>query len=697
MPKTDSHTIRRIKFGLNVSVAVLAALGLVVLLNWIAARQYVRADLTRGGSYSLSEQTQAVLDKLGEGYRIVTLIPDSADALDEDTAMVYRRVRDMADEYGRYTDHLKVEHLDPRSDISKAESLNQAIAETFKDELEPVREAIRLGQDALQQVLPINQQLVAVLTEGLNDDSSPAAGQVETLYQAAATSCSRFRQTAEQASRQAEELMNQVLVNYAGIKEQFEKTLTDYDAVLGVITQRANELVKSSEIDNADKERLLQAIDLCKQAQSILKAPMQKMAEAEDAPKYNQVFYGLSGGASVVLIGPGKVKVVPVSEMWRQDARNFEETGRVQPQYLIEEKLTGALLSMTLEQPPLVVFVLSDSGAALGPQGHYQNVARRLESADFDVTQWNPSGQVSAMGQPTPPMPRPEPEPGQKVVWVVLPTYGNPMGNPMMMGANARQQIADLLKERVEAGDAAMVMLAPDPSAPFGLPNPITEWLNDQWGITAQTDRIILQEVPQSNRRMRTVLQFLIDTWPTHLPITAALDGMQAAFQIACPLLLGEVEGVKHYPLIEIKGERLWAHTDLSSTQAVQNAKFDESTAAPQFTIAVASEKDNARLVTIAEQAWASDDITGLGLLGPGTAELTGAMLPGNSELFVNCVFWLAGLEDLIAASPRTQDVPRVNRMTPEALWWHQTILLAGLPASALVLGLGVWWVRRRA
>jgi ABC transporter family protein len=690
--QTDSHAVRRIKYGISVTISVLAAVGLVVLLNWLAARQYVRTDLTRGGSYSLSAQSKAVLGKLDDGYRIVTLLPSNSQVADEDRALVYRRVRDMTDEYARYSEGLTVEHLDPRSDITRAESLNAAIAETFKDELTPVVDAIDQGRAALDVIKPINTKLVSVLTAGLNTETDRAETRVQQLFRAAATSCTSFGQTAEQAGRQADDLMNQVLVNYAGVKDQFAEVFTDYDAVLGVIIQSAGQLVRSSETSNAEKELLLEAIELCKQGQAALADPLVKIGEAEDAPRYHRVLYGLAGGESVVMLGPGRVKVVPVSEMWRQDMSNAEGDGPAQPQYLIEEKLTGALLSMTLEQPPMVVFLLSGTGAALGPQGQYNIVGQRLDNADFRVTQWNPAGQVSAMGQPTPPMPRPEAEPGQKTIWVVLPT---PTANPMMM-ANPRQQIADLLQERLAAGDSAMIMLAADPNSTFGVANPITELLGT-WGVTAQTDRIILQEVQESNRRSATVLQFMIDTWPDALPITTALNGMQSLFQIASPIITRDDNGATHYPLVEVTGNRLWTHSDLTSPEAVQRAKFSEADSAPSFTIATASERDGKRLITIAERVWASDDMTGYGLFGPGTAELTGAAVPGNSELFVNSVFWLAGLEDLIAASPRSQDVPRIRPMPPHTLWWHQTALLAGMPAAALALGLCVWWVRRRA
>jgi len=694
-PTPDSHAIRRAKYALSLAVAVIAAVGIVVFVNWIAARQYLRLDLTANRSYSLSAQSKAVLNQLDGSYRIVTLLPDKAEAQSEQAALVYGRVRDLADEYARYASTVDAEHIHI-SDVPKAEDLNQAIITAFEDELAPLIEAIDQGRSGLEKSQAVNKELIAVMMAAVNDENVASDSPAFELFQAAATRCKQFEQTAEQTLDQIDEWMDQVLLNYTGIKDQLQGVLTDHDAVLGVITNRADQLVRGDATENAVKETLLEVIELCKRAQATMKSPLKQMSLTEPAPRYNQVFLDLSSGASVVLLGPGKVKIVPVSEMWRPDMQAYRDQGVTQPQYLIEEKLTGALLGMTIEQPPMVVFVLSGTGAALGPQGRYNTVAQRLKSADFTVTQWNPAGQMSPMGQPTPPMPRPQAQPGQKTIWVILPTPDQSMNNPMMMAANPRQQIADLLIERTEAGDSAMVLLAIDPASAFGVTNPITDWLAT-WGLTPQTDRIILKQVQLANRQTDNVGFFLIDTWPGALPITTALSGMQGVVELASPILVGNDDMTTHYPLIELTERRMWTHSDLSSQQAIADAKFNEADSAESFTIGVASEQDGKRLVTVATPAWAGDSITGLGLLGPGTAEMFGSRFPANSELFVNSVYWLAGLEDLIAASPRSQDVPRINPMTASTLWWHQTALLTGMPATAILLGLIVWWVRRSA
>ena len=691
----DSHAVRRAKFSLYLTGAVLAAIGIVIFVNWIAARQYMRLDLTQNRSYSLSDQSRTVLNRLDGEYRIITLLPDGSETSSEQALLVYDRVRDMADEYARYADNVSTDHMHI-SDIADAGSLSEAIIEAFESELAPMIKAIEQGQAALRDTQQINKQLLDVMLAAVNDESLSTASPAFKLFQTAAARSKQFDEDATRGLDQAEELMDQVLLNYTGVRDQLQSALTDYDAVLGVIINRADQLVDSTEVDNATKEILLEVIDLCKQAQAGLKEPLEQMQLAEPAPRYDRVFLDLSSGASVVMLGPDKVKVVPVSEMWRPDAQAYQDQSVQQPQYLIEEKMTGALLSMTIKQPPMVVFVLSGTGSAIGPQGQFNTVAQRLESADFVVRQWNPLGQMSPMGQPTPPQPRPEAEPGQKTVWVVLPTPNQQMNNPMMMAANPRDQIASLLKERVDAGDAAFVMLSVDPASTFGVANPITDWLST-WGLTPQLDRIVLNEIALSNRETENVGYFMVDRWPDSLPVTTALAGMQGVFELTSPILTGKTEGVTHYPLVQLKEPRMWTHNDLSSQQAVGNAKFTEEDSKDTFTVGVATENDDKRLVTVATPAWASDPIAGLGMLGPGTAEMFGARFPANSELFVNSVYWLAGLEDLIAASPRSQDVPRIKPMSEGALWWNQVILLVGMPLAALVLGLAVWWTRRRA
>ena len=75
---------RRSTNALMVLVAVLAAVGITVIANYVVYWQYrglspetrswVRYDLTSTRRYSLSEQSRAVLDQLETEHRIVTML-----------------------------------------------------------------------------------------------------------------------------------------------------------------------------------------------------------------------------------------------------------------------------------------------------------------------------------------------------------------------------------------------------------------------------------------------------------------------------------------------------------------------------------------------------------------------------------------------------------------------------------------------
>ena len=61
-PPTLRH--RRLVIGANVLVQIVAVLALVVMVNWLASRHYLRFDWTKSGYYKLSEKTKQMVAKL---------------------------------------------------------------------------------------------------------------------------------------------------------------------------------------------------------------------------------------------------------------------------------------------------------------------------------------------------------------------------------------------------------------------------------------------------------------------------------------------------------------------------------------------------------------------------------------------------------------------------------------------------------
>lgn len=681
---------RRLRFGLNVTVAVAAAIVLVVLVNWISYRQYIRIDLTATRQYSLSPQTEMVLKSLDQDYRIVAL-------LREDSAYL-QRASDLVDEYGRYGKHVSVEHINPGLDIAQRDRFQRQLLERFTDELEPVRTAVEAGRETMAKV---GEQVAAVLPALKEVAESPelADGQIKQFTQSVMAAFKRIESELAAADETLETAVNDPLPDYDKARSDAMAVLQQLDqGVLTVAIERFKKFADQSTTPRTIANGLLGVVKQLEVSQQTALSTLSKLQSVLPTERYNKVRSDLARSQAVVVLGPEQVRVIAATDLFREpDPQTVQQTGEPELRSQVEEKLTGALVSMSLDQSPMVVFVSSSQRPAIGPGGEYEQVAQRLRNINFDVQAWNPAGRHSPMGGMTPPGPAPQPGPGQRAIWIILPQPpDNPM-NPMANMGGGKQAIADHLTQRLAAGDAAMVIFSFNPMAGMAETDPLVQ-IAQTWGITPQLDRVIMSEVQLPNRQTQASAQINITHWPEVLPITKALSGMPALLLQASPLVLeqSDASAVTRYPLIEATGERMWAARNIRSAQDAQQAKFDPAQAAERFVVGAAAQQDDQRLIVVADPAWASDTITTYGALGPGSADVFGAAFPGNSELFVNSVYWLAGLDQLIAASPRTQDIRRIQAMSDTVLSVYQWAMLAGMPAVVLAAGLGVWFVRRR-
>ncbi|NJL31483.1 MAG: hypothetical protein HC898_07565 [Phycisphaerales bacterium] len=218
-----------------------------------------------------------------------------------------------------------------------------------------------------------------------------------------------------------------------------------------------------------------------------------------------------------------------------------------------------------------------------------------------------------------------------------------------------------------------------------------------------QTDQVIFREFTGPDGRARAQAQFQLSDWPSELPITQALAGLQGVFLQVSPIQLSgtatatepaDKPVTQTWPLVEITGPDIWADTQFDRFPDIQR---DPAKAADRYIVGVAAQKQSQRLAVFSDPAWATDSIIDYGPLGPGTASLTRALFPANAELFVNTVQWLAGMENLIAAGARTQDIRRIMPLTSGQRIFINWVLLAGLPVLVIVTGIAVGLARRKA
>ena len=696
----DTQSTRRFKYGLNVAVAVAAAVALVAVINWIGYRQFIRSDWTATRKYSLSDQTRKVLDALDVEHRIVSLLPPPHRVHPEDASII-RQAIDLIDEYDRRSSQVKVEHL-AATDITAIERFHESLRSRYDQVLQPLQKSINDGLEAVKTFQKQATELIEPVGSMLEDERLPQ-GDLRTFTSRVQSVLRNRVSRIERNLRAIRQTLESEMPAYESAKSSLNEMLDDVQSgVFGPSIEQFKRFANDKQTTDPIKDQLLKLIEKFEAVQQDLKTARAGMNEPESVSDYENLRDQLATRESVVIVGPKEVQVIALNDLLRAPDRSQMQPGQVpELRFQGEEKLTGALMGMNMQEQPLIVFVGGGQGPSIGPGGNYQKVAQRLQNINFKVEQWNPTGgQRGPMGRPMPPGPPPEPKQGQKAVWIVLPSPPPDPRNPM--AAAGTQQLASSIQRQLDRGDGVMFLRSFNPMPFMGGGDEIAK-LYEPWGITAQTDRAVLMQVSGPDRQTFPQPRFDTVQWPDATPITKAIDGMKGHFELPSPLVLGKPQqaNTEVFPLIELRSPRMWAATDLATNQ---QPKFDPSTASNSFVIGAAAQKDDARIIVttaghdprLGYRSWASDATTDLGAIGiPGTADAFGAMWPANAELFVNSIMWLAGLEELIAVSARAQDIRRVN-IKPEQIPGLRWTLMAGLPIVTFGAGIGVWRMRRK-
>ena len=106
---------KRLLSGGNATVAVLAVLGVLVLLNAISDKRFKRWDWTGSQIYSLSDKTTKILAGLKADVAATVLLQPSDPVYDE--------IHELLANYQAKSPHLKVEYLDPSRQPARVEEI----------------------------------------------------------------------------------------------------------------------------------------------------------------------------------------------------------------------------------------------------------------------------------------------------------------------------------------------------------------------------------------------------------------------------------------------------------------------------------------------------------------------------------------------------------------------------------------------
>ena len=101
---------RQLKSGSNVLILALVVLLIIVVINFLASRRFVRADLTENKIYTISKSTKKILKGLDDIVRVEAYFSKKPARV----AQIRREVKDVLDEYGAFSKgNLQIDFIDP--------------------------------------------------------------------------------------------------------------------------------------------------------------------------------------------------------------------------------------------------------------------------------------------------------------------------------------------------------------------------------------------------------------------------------------------------------------------------------------------------------------------------------------------------------------------------------------------------------
>lgn len=704
MTENTTHTStwsRRARYGSVSAVLICAVLVIVVVANWLAVdkARRVRLDLTATRAYSLSPQTKKILESLDTDVRIVTLFAESVSPSPE----LVRRMNNFSELLDTYqywgADRVEVRHIDPSVHTQAFEAFAETLRGHYAEQIKPAERAIEQARGLFETIEAFGRAQSAQFNAKVPRFNRLDPDQIEFLRQATGV-LSQLPTTLSLPARRQD--LSQLTGHTLPDIEQATQTVRQPLNALksGLLDPAIDRLKTLSESETAPSE----ARDFATGARRAfgdmrqqVDAALEKL-DAVEADDYTAARRNILESNSVVVMTDRRLTTIRLDSVYTDPLRTQGDQAAPEQRFRGEQAVTGAIISLTLDTPPLVVVVNGRQQPATGRRGTHSHVAERLTNMNFQVEEWSPAGRRTQFG-PMPAGPKPEPEPGQKRIWVFLPP---PPTNPMNPQQNAARAVMNTLNEALDAGEPVMLFLRLSPMSRFGQADPLASVL-DPYGIDARTGELVIATVMNEAGRRFPSRQHLISRFPANHPITDALQGQTVNVQMGLPLSLTEPEpapnngDVRTTPLLRTPQDT-WAETDWDNQRALPENNDDEQ--AGPITVAAAARRGEQRVIAISDADFATDNYIlrrDMAITPDGQLEtIERVRFSGNAELFVNGVYWLAGLDNLIATGARTQDVRRFEAISDEQMrtvWW---IVMAGVPAACLLAGAVVWMVRRK-
>jgi hypothetical protein len=711
MMKSVARAHRRWLDTLNVTLFVLSALALgATVIGFSERDEYrVRLDATKTRAYSLSPQSRQLLNSLPGDWKIAIVMSEK-----RATRAIRRQMDEVLKRYAQAAPRLTVRRIDPDrpETLLHYDELVGDLRRVYADPINAYDRALDGGLAALaalqsfaQQQSPILEQVAARMPA-----TEPDRPQLQQRLGILALFADRGSQILELVRKARRPDGARPLPDYEGARSVLAQALSQWAGELDEFARLFARWQGRADLDTSVKQ-------FATVARREFSDVAQRLAEAADPLKrlppleLGHMGAELSRTECAVIIGPDRAAVIPSAQLFpKANVKALQSGGvRFDQRFRGEQLISAAIRSLLVERMPRVVFVHAENEPLLQRRDPQRNadlvgVAQALQMSRYEVAEWNVAQQRE----------RPGAAPGQSVVWVIVP----PPPARIIEASGALHALAEAVGQLLDDGASVLLSVSPSVLPKYGQADPLAA-LASPFGLVANTGAIILESIPAPERaaKRQTTLGQSIRDFPADHPISRAIDGQQTYFGMPVPLGITNhaSENVQRSVIASIlPSPNRWMETDWMGDLTTRPVNNDAVLNEP-VPVVVAAQRHLAgkhdgngapgrpqRFMLVGSGGWMISNVAdavwdiggGAGGAGGGRVALIN---PGNHELMLASVAWLAGMDDLIAASPMSQDVARLRHITPETrlLWFW--LVVAGLPALCLGLGSLVWLWRRSA
>lgn len=709
---------RRVKYGANVALSVVIVLVLTGLLVYCAGRVGWRRDTTAAGTYSLKPQTVTLIKNLPQKVEIVGLFTKAKQQQDkrereEDPAVRYQQIADLLQEYQEKSNgNVTVRMIDRINEPGKVDDLFNAVARQYGNDFKKYEEVMNGYEGTLDQILSVANEEIEALDK--NPPKLTDQKMLRTVGEIVVT-VQYFPELLRDLRQEVKAQLKLKVPDYMGAATKIRTGLEGLTDRINAVQDRFEQAKKDPKTPAEFKAYVAAAEPRYAKMKSAAGELLKKIGELGEIKQLDALRQSKNDKDSVVVLGTSDLKVIPSDDLYvtdRPGRMGGDADTKQKPRFAAEQQLTRSIVSLTTKDKKRVVFVRSGGEPATMSlpmfrfTGAYADLADRLRGYGMEVLEKDVSGQwqmqamqlqMQMQGMPLPPEATDEQMKG--AMWVVMVTPQDPR---QMMQNPAGNMLAPKLNEHLKAGGSALVLV--DPQAEK------LEFLKE-WGIETKPDYLVIHDrIESKGARAEDMAQewlrqqpvFVLNNYGDHA-VTRPLQSLDGLFVPMIPVSTVEAKGVKTTPILPIPNDpKTWGESELETIRtgkATFSASGDKPDLAGPFFGGAAAEKEGGkgRLMVIGNRTFALDDYVGIrdGVASQQQGRSV-ARFPGNGELISNSIFWLTGMDTMIAVSPTALEIPRVAAINPAGLNFLRVgVLIIGLPLVVLMAGSLVYLKRR--